>query len=147
MTRVLPQTTHLNRVLGGPRVLRGRVTRYRGFAKLVREGLPHASLTAVCEVLDVHEQELAGVLGIASRTLARRAGKRLRPDESDRLFRVAKVLARATDVLGTQDKAAGWMKSPQVALGDQEPLHLLDTEIGEDEVLALLGRIEHGVVS
>jgi len=147
MARVLAKTSHLNRVLGGQRVLRGRVTRYRGFAKLVREGLPHASLTALCEVLNVHEQELADVLGIASRPLSRRSGKRLRPDESDRLFRIAKVLTRATEVLGTQEKATRWLKSPQVALGNQEPLYLLDTEIGEDEVLALLGRIEHGVVS
>lgn len=147
MATVLSQTSHLNRVLGGPKILRERVTRYRGFAKLVREGLPHASLTALCKILDVHEQELADVLGIASRTLSRRSGKRLRPNESDRLFRIAKVLTRAVAVLGTQEKATSWMKSPQVALGNQEPLYLLDTEIGEDEVLALLGRVEHGVLS
>ena len=147
MARVLSQTSHLHRVLGGQKVLRGRVTRYRGFAKLVREGLPYASLTSLSEILDVHEQDLADVLGIASRTLARRLGKRLRPDESDRLFRIAKVFTRAADVLGTQEKAACWMKSPQVALGNEEPLFLLDTEIGEDEVLALLGRIEHGVLN
>lgn len=139
--------SYLNRLLGGQGVLRTRVGRYRGFADLVREGLPHASLTALCEILDVHEQELADVLGIASRTLSRRAGGRLRPDESDRLFRVAKVLARAAEVLGSQERASSWMKSQHVALGNQAPLHLLDTEIGEDEVLALLGRIEHGVVS
>lgn len=141
------QTSHLHLVLGGQKVLRSRVTRYRSFAGMVREGLPHGALLSLSEVLDVHEQDLADVLGIASRTLARRVGKRLRADESDRLFRVAKVFTRAVEVLGSEAKAARWMKLPQVALGEEEPLLLLDTEVGEDEVLGLLGRIEHGILS
>ena len=85
---------------------------------------------------------------MAARTLARRkVSQTLRPDESDRLYRVARVAARAADVLGSSEKAERWLKKPNPALGDEVPLRILDTDIGAQQVEAVLGRIEHGVFS
>lgn len=88
------------------------------------------------------------MVGLPARTLARRKKeRRLRADESDRLLRLARVAAVAEDVLGAQDKAGRWLQKPNRALGGIAPLDLLDTDLGAEEVVTVLGRIEHGVYS
>jgi putative toxin-antitoxin system antitoxin component (TIGR02293 family) len=77
----------------------------------------------------------------------RKKEERLRADESDRLFRVARIAVQATEVLGSVEKASRWLHRPNLALGDQAPLKLLDTDIGARQVEEILGRIEHGVYS
>jgi putative toxin-antitoxin system antitoxin component (TIGR02293 family) len=77
----------------------------------------------------------------------RKQERRLRADESDRLLRLARVAAVAEDVLGAQDKAGRWLQKPNRALGGIVPLDLLDTDLGAEEVVTVLGRIEHGVYS
>ena len=71
----------------------------------------------------------------------------LSPDESERLYRLAKILAFAESVLGDKAKARHWLNSPNRALGNVTPLSLLETEAGADEVANVLGRIEYGVYS
>ncbi|HEX7190811.1 MAG TPA: antitoxin Xre/MbcA/ParS toxin-binding domain-containing protein [Thermoanaerobaculia bacterium] len=67
---------------------------------------------------------------------------------SDRLFRVARVLARAIDLFdGDREAALEWLTKPQRALGDAVPLDLAATELGAHEVEALALRLEHGVFS
>ena len=66
---------------------------------------------------------------------------------SERVYRLADLMARATDVLHSDEEAKYWLKTPKKALGGETPLSLADTEIGAKEVKDLLGRIEHGVFS
>ena len=77
----------------------------------------------------------------------RSSGARLRPDESDRLFRVARIAALAEESLGGRDRAARWLKRPNRALGNAIPLQHLDTDLGSRQVEDVLGRISHGVYS
>jgi putative toxin-antitoxin system antitoxin component (TIGR02293 family) len=91
---------------------------------------------------------LARVIGLPARTLARRKKeRRLRADESDRLLRLARVAAVAEEALGARENAGQWLQKPNRALGGVTPLELLDTDLGAEEVVAILGRIEHGVYS
>jgi putative toxin-antitoxin system antitoxin component (TIGR02293 family) len=83
-----------------------------------------------------------------ARTLARRRqSRKLDADESDRLYRMARVAAHAFSVFGAEDKAAAWLRRPNRALNGELPFHLLDTDVGARPIEDLLGRIEHGVVS
>ncbi len=92
--------------------------------------------------------EAASVLHMPPRTLARRRQTRkLDADESDRLYRIARVAAQAFAVFGTEDRAATWLRRPNRALNGEVPLHLLDTDVGARQIEDILGRIEHGVVS
>ena len=72
---------------------------------------------------------------------------RLSPTESDMLVRAANVVSRAIEVLETEERAAHWLHSSNVALGGEVPASLLDTSAGEHFVLDLLERIEYGVYS
>ena len=78
----------------------------------------------------------------------RKEAGRLQPGESDRLLRVARVIARAIELLEGDDKAARhWLSAPQRALAGAVPLTLAQTEFGALEVERLIGRLEHGVFS
>lgn len=65
------------------------------------------------------------------------------PDGWDEAY--ARVRAKAVDALGTDEKADGWLRAPNRALGGRQPLAMLDTEEGTQEVSNMLGRIEYGV--
>lgn len=123
-----------------------------GTNELIREieqGLPMRVLEGLALGMGLGLPELAGHLGIPTRTLARRkAAGRLSPDESERVVRVARLLEKAL-VLFAWDgtEARQWLRLPKQALGGQSPLDYARTEVGAREVENLLGRIEHGVFS
>jgi len=112
----------------------------------VRAGAPRAAFDRLRAALGVTSEELADVLGIPTRTLARRTD-RFKPDESERLIRVAGVVHKALDVLEDSAATRRWMTKPKTALGGLTPLRCCDTDLGAREVEALLTRIEHGVFS
>ncbi|SEG59808.1 putative toxin-antitoxin system antitoxin component, TIGR02293 family [Bryocella elongata] len=136
-------------VLGGRKTLKRTVKSDMDLRVVTREGIPVATLPQLAQKLGVDLKTLAKVVGISDRTLSRRiaANARLTLEESDRTMRVARVFARAEDVLGASEKAARWMQSPVLALADHTPLELLDTDLGAQWVTDVLGRIEWGVYS
>lgn len=114
---------------------------------LVREGVPWGLYEATVAELGLTDQAAASVLHIPVRTLARRKGRRLEPQEGERLLRLIRLVARATDVLGDSRKAARWLQAPNRALAGATPISLLDTDIGTQAADDVLGRIEYGVFS
>lgn len=114
----------------------------------VRQGLPFSALEALTRQLEISPQQCSAVLGIPPRTVARRKeARQLNPQESDRLYRVARAASQAVAVLGSLDKARLWLKTPNRALGGDRPLDLLDTEIGARQVEDILLRLNYGIFS
>jgi len=114
----------------------------------VRTGLAISELDALQNILDVPIDKLAPKLGISKATLHRRkAAGRLEPDESDRVVRFARLMAKAVEVFENEEAARAWMSSPQFGLGGETPLDYATTELGAREVQNLLGRIDHSVYS
>lgn len=136
------------RALGGRAVVREPAPSYEAIIAKVRTGLPYTALEALARRFDLPQEALVRVLHLPARTLARRKKeRRLHADESDRLLRLGRVAAMAEEVLGSADKAAGWLRMPNRALGGVTPLSLLDTDAGAWQVEQILGRIAHGVYS
>ena len=136
------------RVLGGQKTLGKRVSSQQDLISAVRRGLRTSTVDAVIRELDAPRKEVLPTLRIARRTMERRKlSGRLLPEESERVYRLAKILALAESVLGTKEKARHWLSVPNRALGNVSPLSLLETEAGTDEVTNVLGRIEFGVYS
>jgi putative toxin-antitoxin system antitoxin component (TIGR02293 family) len=134
-------------VLGGAKVLGPGARSPEKLAERVREGLPFAALSAVMQQYGISRDLLCDILHLSPRNfLRRKEQKRLSPDESDRLYRLARVLAHANRVFEDPDESADWIQTPNAALGKQQPLSLLDTDIGVQQVDQVLGRIEHGIV-
>ena len=96
----------------------------------------------------IRREEISAALDLPLRTFSRRKREcRLSADESDRLFRLARIAARAAEVLGDEDKASRWLHRPNRALAGERPVALLDTDLGARQVEDVLGRIEYGVYS
>lgn len=68
-------------------------------------------------------------------------------DESERLERLARVVAIATEYLGDHERAMRWLNCPNHALGGIAPLEAIETELGARQVENVLGRIAYGGVS
>ncbi len=135
-------------VLGGRKVLRRRISNLDELRETVNAGLPYASMEVVMAKFGLDREEAASVLRLPQRTLARRKkSKRFHTDESDRLLRLARIGAQAAEVLGSEEKAAQWLRRPNHALANQAPLEVLDSDIGARQVEDILGRVEHGVMS
>jgi putative toxin-antitoxin system antitoxin component (TIGR02293 family) len=133
-------------VLGGPKILGRGVRSPEELAERVRAGLPFATLSAVMAQYDLARDVVCTILRLSRRNYLRRKEQgRLSPDESDRLYRLARVLAHADRVFEDPAESGDWIRTPNEALGKQQPLALLDTDIGVQRVDQVLGRIEHGI--
>jgi len=116
----------------------------------IRKGLSVSVISKMVKELDVSQRSLLKVLDVSTATLTRRRQdrKRLNLQESDRVYRIANVYRAAVQLFeGNRDHARQWLNQPAKALGGQTPFELLDTEAGADEVLDLIGRLEHGVIT
>ena len=135
--------------LGGRKILGKQVTTPDDLARLVRDGLPAASIDALADELGISRYSLLRYLGIPQRTMTRRVGRRSRltPGESDRTMRLARVLASAVELIGDRERATLWLDTPNRALCGRRPIDELDTDIGAREVEDVLGRIAYGVYS
>jgi putative toxin-antitoxin system antitoxin component (TIGR02293 family) len=134
-------------VLGGPKVVGRSVRSPEDLAQRVREGLPFSALSAVVQQYEISRDVVCEILHLSRRNFLRRKQQhRLSPDESDRLYRLARVLAHANRVFEDPQESADWIQTPNTALGKQQPLTLLDTDIGVQQVDQVLGRIAHGII-
>jgi len=114
----------------------------------VEEGFLYWALERLRSNVGLSREALADLVQIKPRTLDRRKGGRLRPEESDRLLRAARVFGGTIALFeGDADAARTWLSSPQRALGGTVPLEMARTEVGAREVESLVGRLEHGVFS
>lgn len=117
--------------------------------RLVGRGLPWSALERFRRAAGWSLAELAPLIQIPLRTLdRRRRERRLRPDESDRLVRLARVFQQARSLFeGNAAGARRWLETPVPAFAGLAPLDLVTTDPGAREVEALIGRLEHGIPS
>ena len=136
-------------VLGGRKTFKHPVRSTDDLAQQVRFGLPASTVERLAGTLSLHRSQVAERLNIPSRTLSRRlaAKSRLTHDESDRAMRMARVVALAKEVLGSDEKASHWMSNPNRALGGKRPFDQLDTEPGVRSVEEVLYGIAYGMYS
>jgi putative toxin-antitoxin system antitoxin component (TIGR02293 family) len=134
--------------LGGKRTLGRTLSSDRDMREAIRDGFPPAVVEELMRASGLSLKELANALDLSPRSLQRRrrSGKLARY-ESDRLYRLARLVAIASEYLGDQERARRWLKHPNRALGGLAPVAAIDTEVGARQVENLLGRIAYGGVS
>src|ERR1700685_1501250 len=121
--------------LGGKQTLGRPLSSDRDLRDAIREGFPPAVVEELMRASGLTLKELAGALDLSARSLQRRrrAG-RLARFESDRLYRLARIVALAQQSLGNRQSAARWLKRSNRALGGAAPISTLDTEAGARQV-------------
>lgn len=112
----------------------------------IRSGYPVSVATELQSVLDLTDTEMAQVLGRSRRTYTRyrEQDKHLGLPESERVFRYVRLLRRATQIFGSEAKAAWWMNESNAALGGRTPFDAALTAPGATLVDDLLAGLEHG---
>lgn len=114
----------------------------------VERGLPLKAYRTLARTLALTPNEEDRLLQVSQRTRMRwKQRARLDPATSDRLVRIARILALATEVLESQDHAISWLREPSDVLGDRTPLAVISTDIGAEKVANLLYQMEYGVYS
>jgi putative toxin-antitoxin system antitoxin component (TIGR02293 family) len=115
-------------------------------AEVVQHGLPASLARELADQLGLTVEEVAALLRSAPRTVARRFQEgRLDQAESERVWELAQLLKRATEVFENGGRAIQWFRSPVAALQHQTPLQVARTTPGIRELERELGRIEHGL--
>ena len=119
----------------------------RATIREIRKGFPFERMQQFATSSGMAPTEVAKVLQIPARTLARRRKEgRLAPDESERLVRLDRLFDLTVQLFdGDRDRAREWFTKPRPALGNESPLQFAETEIGAREVENLIGRLEHGI--
>ena len=153
--------TTITAILGGEKELGQKVKKPVDFDALIKKGMPSGVVSHIKEVFKLPDEVIARIIGVSPRTVARRrkpvskplkasgglAVERLSPVESDRIYRFARIVARATDTFENKEDALEWLNSNQPGLGGAVPFDMLQTDAGTREVEELLVRIDYGVIS
>jgi putative toxin-antitoxin system antitoxin component (TIGR02293 family) len=112
----------------------------------IRGGYPVSIAEELQSTLELGDAEIAEVIGRSRRTYTRyrKEGKQLGLPESERVFRYVRLLRRAADIFGSEQKAAWWMTEPNAALDNRTPFDAALTAPGAVLVDDLLAAIDHG---
>jgi putative toxin-antitoxin system antitoxin component (TIGR02293 family) len=137
-------------LLGGKRVLHNSLRGPLEAHDMLASGLPNAALVNLINHLTVLRTTdlLETALGMSLRTYQRRQGTDSRPlnaEQSARTWKFAEILAKATEVFGTQEEAERWMERPAMALEQRRPIDLMTTPAGVELVETHLQRLDYGV--
>lgn len=114
-------------------------------AEMTEQGLPTEA------VAELRSRGLSfaevGEIVIPPRTLKHRKarGARLTTEESERLLRIARILALADRIFGDHDKALRWLRQPDPRWNDRSGLAMLRTEAGGRVVENTLWQIDEGM--
>jgi len=134
--------------LGGKQTLGRALSSDSDLREAIRDGFPPAVVENLMRASGLTLKEVAGALDLSPRSLQRRRRSgRLARFESDRLYRLARIMAIAGAYLGDAERARRWLKRPNRALGGLAPVAAIDTEPGARQVENLLGRIAYGGIS
>ncbi len=111
----------------------------------IEQGLPFRILDRLLD-RGLTRAELFDVI-IPARTLKHRKSKRqpLSREESERVIRVARMLATASVVLGDDESALAWLRSPKDRFHCRTPFQMLATEFGGRLVEEMLIQIDEGM--
>jgi putative toxin-antitoxin system antitoxin component (TIGR02293 family) len=128
--------------------LRRKVTSMEQLDRQVEAGLPKASLGAVARHVYGTSPDAAALMRrvIPSAAFHRR-GADLKPQEGERVERLARVIATAQQVWDDVDDARTFLSTGHVMLGGQRPIEVALTELGARRVENLLWSLFHGVAA
>lgn len=113
---------------------------------LVLHGLDTSLLeTLVHSYVLLSKSEVLKAVGINDRTVQRRRGGLLSPEQSGATLDLIEVTQKAIEVLGDRAAAENWLHEPALAFDGRKPIALLCTRPGVDLVRDHLTRMEYGV--
>ena len=132
--------------MGGEAVLRRRVRSLSDLQAAVAEGLPKATLErTVRHVLLDRGEARRLITRIVPPATYKRRKTVLKPEESEKVERLARVIATAEEAWDAEADARQFLTSPHPLLGNRRPIEVAQSELGARQVEELLWQIVHGL--
>ncbi len=138
-------------LLGGKDTIRRPVRNSLEAHDILMKGLPSSALLHLAKEVAIlaTETTLDKAIGISKRTLQRRRkdvrDTILNVEQSNRVWKFAEILGRASEIFGSKAAAEAWMSQPAIGLDQRRPIDLLATTAGVEALEDYLTRIEYGV--
>lgn len=137
-------------LLGGRKILRKYPQNRIEAHEMLLRGLPAKALTSFVEkfVTLNWDAALEKAVGMSLRTYQRHVAaddKPLSPEQTARTWKLAEIVAKATEVFGSREQAELWLTQPAIGLNQRRPIDLLATPAGVELVETFLERIDYGV--
>jgi putative toxin-antitoxin system antitoxin component (TIGR02293 family) len=143
--RVMIAEAKVADVLGGRKVLRAGAGGADALEAAVRDGLPFAALRQLIDSGRLTAAEVTRLV-LPRTTYGRREREgALSEPESERVERLARVIATAEEVFLDPPRAHRWLRAPHPELGDRQPLTVAASELGARRIETLLWQIAHGI--
>ena len=137
------------KLLGGARTLGRNLNSPFDAHEMLLQGLPEKALSHLVKSFVVMDwSSLERAVGMSLRTYQRRKeapDKPLSREQSERTWKLAEILAKASATLGSQEDAENWLKTPAIGLNQQRPIHLLASRAGAELAENFLNQLEYGV--
>ena len=128
--------------------LRRKVTSVEQLERQIEAGLPKASLGAVARhVYGASPDAVALMQRVIPAATFHRRGDELKPQEGERVERLARVIATAEHVWDNVDDARSFLSAEHPMLGGKRPIEVALTELGARRVESLLWSLFHGVAA
>jgi putative toxin-antitoxin system antitoxin component (TIGR02293 family) len=146
MSHPYPHVMKVVESLGGRRLLKSSIRTVAELDSAVRSGLPYRSFVRVAERFPEAERARLERVVAPRSTLQRRQREGvLSAEESERLERVARLVALAEQVWESPEAARRFLTTPHPQLDNKIPLELAATELGARRVEALLWKLEYSL--
>ena len=144
MYAAVVEPSKIARLLG----LRRPVTSVEELERQVEAGLPKSSLEAVARHVYGTAPDAAALMRrvIPAATFHRR-GVGLKPQEGERVERLARVIATAEHVWGNAEDARAFLSTAHPMLTGKRPIEAALTELGARRVETLLWSLFHGIAA
>lgn len=128
--------------------LRQKIASLEQLERQVEAGLPKQALSTVARHVYGSSPDAAALMHrvIPAATFHRR-GDELKPQEGERVERLARVIATAEQVWNDVDDARAFLCTAHPMLGGRRPIEVALTELGARRVETLLWSLFHGVAA
>jgi putative toxin-antitoxin system antitoxin component (TIGR02293 family) len=133
------------RIMGGEKVLHRRISTLGELRSAVEGGLPVGALEQTVRYVTSDARQAASLRDRIVPRTTRLRRERLKPEESERLERIARVMALAEEVWEDKADAQEFLHTPQPMLEGLVPLELAQSELGARQVEELLLRLEYSL--
>ena len=138
------RNTQITELLGGVKI----VGKSKDLADLAEAGLPKQALIFFLKKTSLEERRLYSYLDVTKRALDNyKPHEKLRLYISDRLIHLAEVYAKGKELFDSFGHFNEWLNRPSIDLGGEKPIDLVQSRKGVDQLLTLLGQLEHGILT
>ena len=138
-----------NRGLYWPPIVYGQAVDVAGVKQAdIVSGFEYKIIKILSDQLSLSQKDIAQYIDVSPSTVSRRREEGLwHETESDKLYRLQRIVAAARSFFNEEEAASAWIKSEVRGLGYKKPIEMVRTTAGYDMVVDLLGRLSDGVVT